>query len=181
MSQLLMAGVLSVVATYFATHKDAPTLHQDQLFQVKQEVRAVEEKAHAEEAKQGSFRAHGNHRGGAYVEQRRTTREKHVRHVLETLFRYRFPSVKPDWLRNPKTGRKLEIDCFCKEMRVGVEIDGEQHHRYIPYFHRTYQGYLDMRERDLVKKRGIKLVRLPFHVPDADIEAYLLRNIGRVR
>jgi very-short-patch-repair endonuclease len=102
------------------------------------------------------------------------------------MLRRKFPSIKPDWLINPKTGRRMEIDCYCKEMRLGVEIDGEQHHRYIPYFHKKgYSEFEAMQERDmmknvLIKKRGINLIRLPYTVPDNEIEMFLMKKLNEV-
>jgi very-short-patch-repair endonuclease len=102
------------------------------------------------------------------------------------MLRRKFPSIKPEWLINPKTGRRLEIDCYCKERRLGVEIDGEQHHRYIPYFHKKGYGEFEaMQERDmmknvLIKKRGIHLIRLPYTVPDNEIEMFLMKKLNEV-
>jgi len=40
---------------------------------------------------------------------------------------------KFDWLRNPKTNRKLEIDIFVKNIGLTVEYDGEQHYRPVRF------------------------------------------------
>ena len=44
--------------------------------------------------------------------------EKECRRVLETLFEAPFPSIRPDWLKYPKTKRNLEID--CANMDLGI-------------------------------------------------------------
>lgn len=59
---------------------------------------------------------------------------------------------RPDWLRNPKTGRRLEIDLYLPEVKVGIEVQGEQHFRFIPGLHSTQADFEAQQERDRVKK-----------------------------
>jgi len=119
-----------------------------------------------------------------YTNAKRKTREAYVRNILESIFRTPFPSVRPDWLINPKTSRRLELDCYCEGMRVAFEIQGEQHYRYMPHWHKTYQRYLDMKDRDIMKKvmckkRGICLIDVPCNVPDNELESYLLSEVHK--
>ena len=75
-------------------------------------------------------------------------------------------NVRPNILRNPETGRNLELDFFFEERKVAIEYDGRQHHEYVPYFHR--RGIVDFeaqQRRDRLKdalchRHGIKLVRV---------------------
>ena len=64
--------------------------------------------------------------------------EKLVREWLEEEFSNKFEhKAYPDFLFYPETGRKLELDLFCPELKVAFEIDGRQHNEYCPkYFHR---------------------------------------------
>jgi hypothetical protein len=32
--------------------------------------------------------------------------------------------VRPDFLKNPATGRNLEIDCFNNQLKIGLEYQG---------------------------------------------------------
>src|SRR4029079_8241017 len=57
------------------------------------------------------------------------SRERSLSKVLARIFNKSFPSCRPPFLNNEKTGRSLEIDCFCKELRLGVELNGKQHYR----------------------------------------------------
>jgi hypothetical protein len=64
--------------------------------------------------------------------------EKLVREWLEEEFSNKFEKqAHPDFLFYPETGRKLELDLFCPELKLAFEIDGKQHNEYCPkYFHR---------------------------------------------
>jgi hypothetical protein len=63
--------------------------------------------------------------------------EKLVREWLETEFSNKFEKARPDFLFYPETGRKLELDLFCAELKLAFEIDGKQHNEYFPkFFHR---------------------------------------------
>jgi len=60
-----------------------------------------------------------------------------------------------DWLRNPKTNRKLEIDIWVEGIKLAVEYDGEQH--FIAKKFWGGQDELDKTKyRDRVKDRLIK-------------------------
>ena len=188
MNYLLFTTAFIAFATYLGTQQDSTSLnYRDQILKMRKDIQETAARE-AEEDSRKEFRGgQYNHKGrNTFWDRRSNTREKYVRRLLENMFRYKFPSVKPKWLVNPKTGRRLEIDCLCNELRLGVEIDGEQHHKYIPYFHpKGYSQYLEMKDRDMlksatIKKHGIRLVRLPYTVQEADIEAYLLEKINKI-
>ena len=61
-------------------------------------------------------------------------RERWTREVLEEIFKSQFPSVRPEWLRNPETGFKLEVDCYCEELGLGLEYQGAQHYESVKFF-----------------------------------------------
>ena len=120
-----------------------------------------------------------------YTNKRQHTREAYIRNILESIFRTPFKSIRPEWLLNPHTGRRLEIDCYSQSLRLCVEVDGIQHSQFLPHFHKTYQRFQDMRERDLMKavmirKRGLKLIRVKWDIPDDQLEAYLLSEINKI-
>lgn len=52
-----------------------------------------------------------------------------IRKFLEEVFDCSFNKIKPEWLINPKTGRKLEIDCWNESLKLGFEIQGEHHYQ----------------------------------------------------
>ena len=102
--------------------------------------------------------------------------EKECRRVLEEHYNLPFPKVKPDFLRNPDTGKNLEIDCFNKQLGLGVEFSGRQHFEFIPYFHITRENFIKQLKRDETKDRlcrenGVKLIIVPWNVKN--IEEFL--------
>jgi hypothetical protein len=63
--------------------------------------------------------------------------EKLVREWLDEQFSDKFRKVRPDFLLYPETGRNLELDLFCTELKLAFEIDGAQHNEYFPgHFHK---------------------------------------------
>ena len=110
--------------------------------------------------------------------------ELECRRVLENLFDKPFNKARPNFLRNHVTGGKnnLELDCFNQELRLAVEYDGEGHAKYIPYFHKNYEAFLNQKYRDDMKNRicrdeGIYLIRVPHTVKLYDIEDYIKKEL----
>ena len=119
-----------------------------------------------------------------YTNKKKRSRENYIRNIVESIFRSPFPSIRPEWLINPKTGRRLELDLYNKSLRLSFECDGIQHSQYLPYFHKTYQRYQDMKERDILKsvlckKRGLTLIRIPHHIHDQELESFILSEIHK--
>jgi hypothetical protein len=119
-----------------------------------------------------------------YIQKKKSTREQRCRNILEAVFKMPFNSKKPEWLINPKTGRRLELDCYNRQLRLAIEVDGAQHHHYIPHFHKCYQKFEDMKERDLTKsmickKRGVRLIRIPYHIEENSLEEFILYEAGK--
>jgi hypothetical protein len=114
--------------------------------------------------------------------------EGECRRVLERLLSKRFPKTRPDFLRNPVTGGKfnMELDMYCRELRLACEYNGQQHYKYVPYFHRNKeafrnQGYRDELKRRMCRENGVHLIEVPYTIKLRDIEHFLytkLRNIG---
>ena len=120
-----------------------------------------------------------------YTYENKGKRESHIRHILQNIFQKPFASCRPIWLKNPKTKRKLEIDCYNEELRIGVEVNGEQHYNFIPHFHKTYDSFLKQKERDLMKSkmildRGIKLIYVPYSVNSNELEKYLMNELNKI-
>jgi hypothetical protein len=113
------------------------------------------------------------------------TREDFVRWCLRDLFNKPFEKVRPDWLVNPKTGRHLELDCYNDELKLAVEINGEQHYVFPNTFHKTEAEFLDQQERDKIKKQkcedsGITFLEVPYTIPKNQIREYINKNLIRV-
>lgn len=112
--------------------------------------------------------------------------EGETRLILEGLFRMAFPSVRPKFLRNPATGKNLEIDMYNKVLKLAVEYQGIQHYQFTPYFHKTELDFIKQQERDLLKKRllqeqQIDLIEVPHNLTTPEeIRAFLCEELRKI-
>jgi len=92
--------------------------------------------------------------------------ENLCRQILEEYTGLRFPSIKPDWLKNV-TGYNLELDGFCEDLNLAFEYQGIQHYEYIPFFHTNGPSDFErQQERDklkleLCKNYGVDVLIIP--------------------
>lgn len=112
--------------------------------------------------------------------------EATARACLEKIFTgHKFENVRPDWLINPNTGKKLELDCYCPELKIAVEVQGVQHIKpVIGYFHKDFSDFTAQQDRDVAKaeeclKRGIHLITIPFNVPETKACEFLMKELGK--
>lgn len=97
----------------------------------------------------------------------------------------RFEKVRPVWLTNPRTKRRLEIDIFCESLNLGFERNGLQHYLYPNGVHTSRAVFEALQERDKLKvelcsKRGVTLIHVPFTVPAKDTETFLRDELRRL-
>ncbi|CAL44686.1 25.6 kDa Uvr/REP helicase [Spodoptera frugiperda ascovirus 1a] len=108
---------------------------------------------------------------------------------LERRFGVPFGKVRPDWLVNPSTRAKLELDCYNEELRLAVEYNGRQHYEYVPRFHTCRNDLTTQKARDVVKheicrRMNVDLIDVPYTVHVDDIPDYLdrcLHRLGRIQ
>lgn len=109
--------------------------------------------------------------------------ETECRRVIEKLTSKPFPKQRPDFLRNEITGgHNLELDCFNPDLKIAVEYNGEQHYKFIPYFHNSKDAYYNIKYRDDMKKRlcsknNVHLITVPYTVKLDDIEAFISKEL----
>lgn len=113
---------------------------------------------------------------------RESSGEMECRRVAEMLTGKPFPKRRPDFLRNHVTGANLEIDCYCEDLKIGIEYNGKQHYQYIPYFHASKDAFYTTKYRDemkarLCKENGVNLIIVPYTVAVNDIEEYLKHKL----
>jgi len=70
----------------------------------------------------GGFRSQSRR----WVDGNRNSRENVMRRSLEELLGQPFVKIRPAFLLNPTTKRRLELDAYCEPLRLAVEFDGEQ-------------------------------------------------------
>ncbi len=117
--------------------------------------------------------------------------EEKCRRVFENIFRRRFPSVRPEFLTNPVTNKRLELDGFCPSIPtplgrgLAFEYDGIQHAKYKPYFHRhgrpefVYQQKRDSWKDLKCAHEGILLIRIPHVVTPENLRPFIERELAR--
>lgn len=117
--------------------------------------------------------------------------EEECRRIFQELYGKQFKSVRPDWLRNPTTGKNLELDGFCssietpKGMGLAFEYDGEQHSKFNSHFHKkgpdefVYQVKKDTWKDLKCRERGVALVRIPHFVAYTDLRRYIIHELER--
>ena len=111
-------------------------------------------------------------------------REKLCRNLLEQITSsilkrdIKFNKVRPDWLINPITKQKLELDGYNEELKIAFEHNGEQHYKYHRRFHRTREDFTNQQYRDLIKyqtltKHNIKLLIIPYSVKENELKTFI--------
>jgi hypothetical protein len=113
--------------------------------------------------------------------------EAECRRVLIKLFKKPFANCRPEFLRNPVTGGRfnLELDCYDPSLKLAVEYNGAQHYKYIPYFHKNKEAFYNQKYRDDMKRRmcrdnNISLIEVPNTVKVHDIERFLVKKLKRL-
>lgn len=113
-----------------------------------------------------------------------------MQHLSKLLIEYitgvSFVSVRPEWLKNPMTGRNLELDCYNDELSIALEYNGKQHYKYTPRFHKSteefeLQVYRDILKKKLCNKNGVDLIIVPYTVQKEEICSYILRKLYRIK
>lgn len=111
--------------------------------------------------------------------------ETRCRAILETLFESPFTSIRPDFLKYPKTGKNLELDGYNETYNIAFEYQGVQHRKFTPLFHASYQDFVDQLERDGYKKQrceelGIQVIYVPDTVPYDQLENFLIQEVKKM-
>jgi len=120
------------------------------------------------------------------VDHRLSKAEAAIESALRRIFpNHRFVKVRPTWLTNLKTKRRLEIDLYCASLALGIERGGVQHYVYPNGVHASREAFEALRERDLIKRtlckeRGVLLIDVPFTVPAKGAEAFLRDELRRL-
>lgn len=110
--------------------------------------------------------------------------ERTTRRIMERLFNKPFPRVRPDFLKNPETGRNLELDGYNEELKIAFEYNGMQHYHFPNGFNKTLEEFQQQLRRDRYKREtcdrlGIYLITVPGHIQHQEILSYVWSNIHK--
>ena len=125
--------------------------------------------------------------GDNLVKKRKSIPKKHetrCRIILENLFKSPFISIRPDFLKYPKTGKNLELDMYNEDLKLALEYDGIHHRKFTEIFHKTEQDFFNQQDRDQFKEEicrelGITLIRVPDTVKYDDLEEYIKNELDK--
>lgn len=111
--------------------------------------------------------------------------ENLCRKIFEDIFGKGFPSIRPDFLKNPTTGHNLELDGYCESLKLGFEYDGVQHAKFEKHFHKStkdfvYQVAKDDFKTQKCKMLGIDLIRIPHYIHPNELKDYILRVLRKI-
>lgn len=111
--------------------------------------------------------------------------EERCREIFQEMFGVKFKSVRPKWLKNPVTGKNLELDGYNKTVvtplgrGLAFEYDGEQHAKYNKHYHRSgeaefhYQVKKDEYKDVRCKEEGVLLLRIPHYIAYGDLARFI--------
>jgi len=121
-----------------------------------------------------------------------TKGEEIVADVLEEILQRKVKrNIRPTFLRNPESGKCLELDCYDPHHKIAVEYNGIQHYKFPSPFHQTEQEFQDQLYRDRLKKKlcdenNIYLIPVPYWVDtcmedpdDPDGEMICTNNVSK--
>jgi hypothetical protein len=98
-----------------------------------------------------------------------------LRVIKKYLPKYTFEKARPIFLTNPHTGRALELDIYCPELKLAIEYNGIQHYEFTPRFHRDQQAFDEQKYRDdfkrtACKRHGVTLITIRYDCPNIEVE-----------
>lgn len=110
--------------------------------------------------------------------------EKMCRNILREIFGVEFTKQRPDFLKNPKTGQNLELDCYNSELDIAVEYNGKYHYDENSRYYKSkadfeYQKYKDNLKKKLCEKNGTYLIVVPFYIKIKNIKAFIQTKLEK--
>lgn len=81
--------------------------------------------------------------------------------------------------------KHLFVDFYIPKINLAIEYDGEQHVRYSKFIHKTYDNFIELKERDVLKNKlleehNIKLIRINYKTSYDNIENILSEIISSI-
>lgn len=112
--------------------------------------------------------------------------EQICRDTMQKIYGVPFKNCRPSWLKNPETGRNLELDCYNIELKIAVEFSGIGHYCFGgPNSMQTYDNFRKQVKRDELKKKlceenGVHLIVVPYIVNPSMIALYIVYHLPEI-
>lgn len=112
--------------------------------------------------------------------------ERRARLTFERLLPgFQFPTRNPEWLVNPSTGRRLQLDGYNEELRLAFEFQGPHHRSSLAAYKMTPDDLLSVRQRDELKRvackaRRITLIEVPDSLDAEVLPSWVYRRLNRI-
>ncbi len=110
--------------------------------------------------------------------------EQLCKNVIQDIYQLPFYCVRPSFLKNPETGRNLELDLYNDQVKIAVEYNGIGHYKYPNPFHRTKEEFINQIRRDKFKVdmcdiNDVYLISVPYTIPlnYSAIKDYILERL----
>ncbi len=66
-------------------------------------------------------------------------------------------------------------------LKIAVEFNGEQHYKFIPYFHKDIETFEKQRDRlkeEKCNQNNIKLICVPYYLNNSEIKEFIKNKIN---
>jgi len=108
--------------------------------------------------------------------------EKECRRILESIYKKSFHSVRPDFLEYTN-GHNLELDMYNESLKLAVEYQGIQHYKFNKFFHKSYDDFINLINRDnwkaqRCKELNIKLITVPYTIKFENLREYIIKQLN---
>jgi hypothetical protein len=105
--------------------------------------------------------------------------------VLCDLTGREFPTAHPQWLRDPKSGKALELDGYNEELGIAIEFQGPLHTKPENEDSAKYEKRVarDAYKKEVCAQRGVHLIALDYRDKTGNLPLYLRSRIydfGRI-
>jgi hypothetical protein len=110
--------------------------------------------------------------------------EARCREIIQKLLKRPFPKKRPDFLKR-SNGYRLELDGLNMDLKLAFEYNGIQHEKYSTMYHKSYQDFIDQKQRDREKRlmcaaKGVKLIEIPHTIKYDKLESHIKKELDRL-
>lgn len=111
--------------------------------------------------------------------------ESIAREYFKRIFNAEFLKIRPKWLVNPETGKRLELDGYNEYLKIAFEYNGPQHYEYFEHYHTSIQDFYDQLIRDEYKEKicvenKILLIVIPYTVKPSEMQDYIIDSYNKL-